>query len=140
MQNIIGKENEVKYSSDINNGSYSTSSGVSSCQSSPLCSVTGSEFDQQKNLMELNNQVISTQGILEPIDELLVNVKNSTGKTPLLNLFEINNYDMRTTEQLKSSIDRLIQAGANVNAQDNGLLFINSFLLNLKNKKFIFFI
>lgn len=47
--NFIGKENDfIKYSTDnTNNGSYTTSSGVSSCQSSPLYSITGGKINKK---------------------------------------------------------------------------------------------
>lgn len=73
--------------------------------------------------MELHNQAVSLYGILEPVDDRLVNLKDSKGKTPLMQLFDVSRFDQRNNDQFKVNIDSLISAGADVNAQDHGFNF-----------------
>lgn len=105
------KENGININ-NLNNGSYSSSSGVSSGQSSPLYSLISNEFEQK-------NVDLHHQSVIEPAH---INLNNSKGKTSLMHLFDNSRIfsQHNNIEQFKLNIDSLISHGANVNAQDNG--------------------
>lgn len=109
------KENGININ-NLNNSSYSSSSGVSSGQSSPLYSLICNE-SERKNL---HNQIP-----IKSVRSKFIGLQNLKEKTTLMHLFENSRIvsQHNNIEQLKLNIDNLILAGADINAQNNGCFF-----------------